>query len=85
MAAGGPVFIFNTIFVNGQETNSGVLVGQNNASNWASHNKNQSSIGFIFGAYNTFPYNFEILNDQDFIDTPINDPDIQPSGPTAQA
>jgi hypothetical protein len=84
MAAGGPVFVFNTIIANGLETNGAVLVGQNNAANWVTHNKNQVVTGFIFGAFNTFPNNVNILNDQDFIDTPINDNDIEPIGPTTQ-
>jgi hypothetical protein len=85
MAGAGPVFVFNTIFVNGQETNAAILVGQNNAANWVTHNKNQVSIGFVFGAFNAFPNNIEIINDQDFIDTPINDSDVEPIGPTTQA
>jgi hypothetical protein len=85
MAAGGPVFVFNTIVANGLETNGAILVGQNNAANWVTHNKNQVIIGFVFGVYNTFPSNVNILNDQDLIDTPINDSDVEPIGPTTQA
>jgi hypothetical protein len=33
--------VFNTIVANGMETNKGIFVGQNSASNWVTHNKNQ--------------------------------------------
>lgn len=74
--------IFNAINVNGLETNNGIFVGDNAASNWASHNKNQFAIGQVFGAFNNYPANFNTIIDQDFIDTPINDADVQPTAPT---
>jgi hypothetical protein len=79
--AGG--IIFNSININGQETNTGVFVGENAANNWESHNKNQTSLGFIFGSYLTFPYNYNFISDNDFVDTPINDQDYEISN-TAQ-
>jgi hypothetical protein len=85
MAAGGPIFVFNSILVNGQETNAAILVGQNNASNWVTHNKNQYSIGNVFGAFNAFPGCIDILNDQDVFDTPIFDNDVKNLGPSTQA
>jgi hypothetical protein len=69
--AGG--IIFNSINVNGQETNTGVFVGENAANNWESHNKNQAAIGFVFGTYLTFPYNHNLVSDNDVIDTPITE------------
>lgn len=80
----GTVFVFNTIAVNGQETNGAIFVGQNNASNWQTHNKNQLVTGFIFGAFNTLPSNISFYFDNDIIDTMIIDPDVQPVGPSAQ-
>lgn len=73
------VIIFNTIAANGMETNAAIFVGDNSAGGWDSHNKNQASIQFVFGAFNTFPANVNIVNDPDFIDTPITDQDIEGS------
>ncbi|MDC3417393.1 hypothetical protein [Aquibacillus salsiterrae] len=74
--------IFNAINVNVQETNTGVFIGDNSASNWESHNKNLFSIGLLFGVLNTFPANLNVITDNDFIDTPIYNYDIQ--APTTQ-
>ncbi|MGG1369924.1 hypothetical protein ABE322_29710 [Priestia megaterium] len=71
--------IFNTIAVNAQETNAGLFIGQNNANGWDSHNKNIFSIGLILGAFNTFPANYNFILDNDFIDTPIQANELNPS------
>ncbi|MDQ0214877.1 hypothetical protein J2S13_001274 [Oikeobacillus pervagus] len=76
--------IFNTIAANGMETNAAIFVGENSASGWDSNNKNQTSIGFIFGVGNAFPYNFNLLYDNDYLDTPIVDNDVE-NAPAAQA
>jgi hypothetical protein len=70
--------IFNSILVNGQETVNGIFVGETVASGWASHNKNQLSVGQVFtgfGAANFFPANYFLIFDNDLIDTLISDPD----------
>jgi hypothetical protein len=67
--------VFNTIAVNGMEDNAGVFVGQTTASGWTSHSKTQGSIVSVIGFYNTLPHNLNILNDNDVIDTQINDYD----------
>jgi hypothetical protein len=78
--------IFNGIYINAQETNAGVFVGQSTASGWDSHNKNQMSVGMIFNGYGSsslFPGNLFLLSDNDFIDTAITDTDVE-GGPTSQ-
>jgi hypothetical protein len=72
--------VFNMINANGLETNAGIFVGENSANGWDSHNKNQESIGIIFsafGAFNSFPNNFNLIHDNDVVDTIINDQDIE--------
>jgi hypothetical protein len=79
--------VFNTINVNGLETNAAIFVGENSASGWDSHNKNQNSIGFIFSgfaAYTLFPGNFNFVSDNDLIDTVINDGFEAKASPTSQ-
>ncbi|WKA48417.1 hypothetical protein QWV57_05490 [Geobacillus zalihae] len=71
--------IFNTIAANGMETNAAIMVGENVANGWDSNNKNQTSIGFVFGTANAFPYNFNVMYDNDYIDTPIFDNDLEPT------
>lgn len=71
--------IFNTIAINAQETNAGLFIGQNNANGWDSHNKNIFSIGLILGAFNTFPANYNFIQDNDAIDTPIMANEIIPA------
>lgn len=72
------LIIFNCIAVNGMQTNAGLMVGDNVASGWDSNNKNQMSSGLIFGAANLFPANVSIITDNDLIDIPIVDSNIQP-------
>jgi hypothetical protein len=76
--------VFNTIVANGMETNAGIFVGQNSASNWTTHNKTQGSILSVIGFYNTLPNNMNILNDNDGVDTPITDNDYYGPAPTTQ-
>jgi hypothetical protein len=76
--------VFNTIAVNAIEDNSGIFVGQNTASGWASHSKTQGSIVSVIGFYNTLPHNLNIINDNDVIDTNINDYDYHGPMPTTQ-
>jgi hypothetical protein len=80
------VIIFNSLFVNGQETNTAVFVGETAASGWTSHNKNQNSVGQVFtgfGAAIFFPNNYFLISDNDVVDTAIADPDNY-QNPTAQ-
>ncbi|MEF3309651.1 hypothetical protein PV433_12190 [Paenibacillus sp. GYB004] len=68
--------IFNGIYVNAQETNGAIFVGENAAPGWDSHNKNQMSIGSIkngFGGGGNFSGNLNLLSDNDFLDTLIFD------------
>jgi hypothetical protein len=80
--------IFNAINVNANERNGAVFVGETNAIGWESHNKNQMSVGMVFTAYAAgtfFPGNLNLLSDNDFIDTFIQDGFEVEGGPTAQA
>ncbi|WP_190284858.1 hypothetical protein [Bacillus sp. S3] len=55
----------------------GIFIGErNNAVGWSSHGKENSVIGNISGTSNILLNNISILNDPDFIDTPIDDRDI---------
>lgn len=78
------LILFNCIAANSMQSNAAIMVGDNSASGWDTCNKNQQSVGMVFGAANVFPANFNILNDNDIIDTPIVDCDFQ-NTPTVQA
>lgn len=71
--------LFNSIVTNGMETNALIQIGENNATGWQSHNKNQQSIGMTFGAFIVYPGNLNIMSDNDVLDTTINDMDYTPS------
>jgi hypothetical protein len=64
--------------------NAGVFIGDNSATGWDSNNKCENSISQVTGAANVFTAILTLLNDNDFIDTPIVDSDVE-AGPTAQA
>lgn len=70
--------IFNSIIVNGQETNSTVSVGQNQQDGWAAHCKQNVGVGMLFGLNNTIN-TLNVINDCDLLDAPISDNDIIPS------
>lgn len=72
------LIIFNCIAVNGLQSNAGIMVGDNVSSGWDSNSKNQMSIGLVFGAGNLFPANVDIIYDNDIVDVPIVDQDLQP-------
>lgn len=78
------LIIFNCIAANSLRTNAGIFVGDNAASSWDTNNKNQQSIGTVNGAGNLFTANLNLMNDNDVLDTPIIDNDVDIS-PTAQA
>ncbi|UFJ41541.1 hypothetical protein LOK74_03130 [Brevibacillus humidisoli] len=81
------VVIFNMINVNGMETNAAVFVGENSASGWDSHNKNQLAVGMnfsAFGAFNSVIGNLYFINDNDVFDTIIKDGLETKGSPTAQ-
>jgi hypothetical protein len=74
-------FHFNgDINVHTMERQSGIFIGEHNhAVGWSAHGKQNSVIGGINGQSNLLIYNISILNDPDFIDTPIDDRDIHVS------
>lgn len=73
-------FQFNfmgNINVQNMQRQSGIFIGeQNHATGWSTHGKENSVIGRISGQSNLLFQNISILDDQDFIDTPIDDRDI---------
>jgi hypothetical protein len=72
--------VFNSINANGMETNAAIFVGENVAHGWDSNNKNQLAVGMLFtsfGAFAAFPYSYNVIFDNDFFDTIINDTDIE--------
>ncbi|MGE5631610.1 MAG: hypothetical protein ACM3TR_11010 [Caulobacteraceae bacterium] len=78
------LIMFNMIAANGMETNSAIMIGDNNATGWDSNNKKQYGMGAVFGLGNVFPANFNLMNDLDVLDTPIVDAEVK-SSPNAQA
>ena len=78
------LIIFNCIAANSMNTNAAILIGDNVASGWDSNNKTENAIGQVAGAANVFTAILTLLNDNDVIDTPIIDSDIEAAA-TAQA
>ncbi|MDF2721250.1 MAG: hypothetical protein K0Q59_925 [Paenibacillus sp.] len=80
--------VFNGIYVNAQQTNAAVFVGESNAPGWDSHNKNQYSIGSItnaFAAGSAVTCNLNLLLDSDLFDTLIFDGFERDGGPSIQS
>lgn len=80
--------IFNSIFVNAQETNAAIFIGETSAPGWDSHNKKQMSIGMIFNAFGggqNNSGNLNLLSDNDLFDTLIQDGFEKEGGPTVQS
>lgn len=63
--------VFNQIAVNAVSTNSSVATGQNNQSDWAFQGKNNLGMGQQIGLA-AVTGNFSALNDNDFVDVPVN-------------
>ncbi|KUO77620.1 MAG: hypothetical protein APF77_19905 [Clostridia bacterium BRH_c25] len=78
------IIIFNCIAANNMNKNAGIFVGDNAATGWDSNNKVEDVINQVAGAANVFTAILTMLNDNDFIDTPIFDGDIE-AGPGVQA
>lgn len=71
------------INVNALSTNAMITIGENSQSNWSTHSKNNYGQGQGFGMnWMLAPVSF--IFDNDFIDTPISDPDVAfaPQGQT---
>lgn len=65
------------INVQTMQRQSGIFIGErNNAIGWSAHGKENNVIGGISGQSNLLYQNINILIDPDFIDTPIDDRDI---------
>ncbi|MCM3570998.1 hypothetical protein [Neobacillus mesonae] len=65
------------IHVQAMERQSGIFIGErNSAVGWSAHGKANNVIGEIGGESNLIYENVLILNDPDYIDTPIDDRDI---------
>ena len=77
------LIIFNCIATNSLKTNAGIFIGENAATGWDSNNKNDSALNQIVGAANVLTAILTMLNDNDLIDTPIIDNDIE-TGPGVQ-
>lgn len=78
------LIIFNCIAVNSMNTSAAVMIGDNAAAGWDANSKSSSSINTVAGAGNLFTANMTLLTDNDVIDTPILDNDIE-TGPAVQA
>lgn len=78
------LIIFNTIAANSMNKNAAILVGDNAATGWDTNNKCENAVGMVIGAANVLTAVLTMLNDNDLVDTPIVDCDIE-SGPVAQS
>ncbi|MCY9659435.1 spore germination protein [Paenibacillus chondroitinus] len=70
--------VFNMINVNSQHRNASIGIGENAQSSWDSHSKNNFGSGEWIG-YSITTNVFNVINDNDFIDSPINDQDFKPA------
>jgi hypothetical protein len=65
------------ISVQTMDRQSGIFIGErNHAIGWSAHGKVNHVIGEVGGQSNLLYQNVSILNDPDYIDTPIDDRDI---------
>lgn len=78
------LIIFNCIAANNMNKNAAILVGDNAATGWDSNNKVENVINQVAGAANVFTAILTMLNDNDLVDTPIFDSDVE-GGPGIQA
>lgn len=66
-----------TISVQTLDRNAGIFIGDyNHAVGWSAHGKANNVIGDVAGKSNFLYQNVLVLNDPDYIDTPIDDRDI---------
>jgi len=63
---------FQTLNVNALNSNSAITMGENKLNHWRTHHKENKGFGNGIGI-NAFSRNVNTVEDQDFIDTPIND------------
>lgn len=78
------LILFNSIATNSMNTNSAIFIGDNAATGWDANSKSENVISQVAGAANVFTAILTLLNDNDVIDTPIVDSDIE-AAPIAQA
>ncbi|MGG1550876.1 MULTISPECIES: spore germination protein [Paenibacillus] len=71
--------VFNMINVNSQHRNATVGIGENAQSSWDSHSKNNFGTGEFIGGPSFQVNVINVLNDNDFIDSPIYDEDFKPA------
>ncbi|MGG3470311.1 hypothetical protein ABES02_22850 [Neobacillus pocheonensis] len=77
MLKSSQINFLGNINVQTMQRQSGIFIGErNNAIGWSAHGKENSVIGGISGQSNLLYQNISILIDPDFIDTPIDDRDI---------
>ncbi|MBD0379818.1 spore germination protein [Paenibacillus sedimenti] len=70
--------VFNMINVNSLNTNANIGIGENAQSSWDSHSKTNVGTGENIGVVCTANM-VNIIYDNDFIDSPINDQDFKPA------
>lgn len=70
--------LFNSINVNSMQSNAGVFIGGNAQTGWNSPTKQNNGI-FGTGQGNVYFGNMHLISDNDGIDQPNADPDIQPT------
>jgi hypothetical protein len=63
--------IFNKLVINSIENSSGIFIGTNYAAGWSTYSKQNQGFGSIKDT--TVSHTFNVVNDRDVIDMPIND------------
>lgn len=67
---------FGNLTVNAITNASGVFIGTNVQYGWSSHGKENTGFGSVTGYANKLYRNTSILNDNDIVDSPIDDSDL---------
>jgi hypothetical protein len=67
---------FDQINVNAIDSASGIFVGTNTQLGWESIGKSNVALGHVSGDFNRLHHNMNIIYDNDFLDTYINDRDV---------
>jgi hypothetical protein len=67
---------FDQINVNAIENAAGIFIGTNTQLSWESNSKSNLALGRISGKFNRLHHNVNVVYDNDFLDTYINDRDV---------
>ncbi len=65
--------ILPQVFMNTANRNSGIAIGENQQTNWHSHQKTNFGVGALFAINNIVVGNIDLIMDNDVIDAPITE------------